>query len=93
MSATETAEPAALGTEASDVPALEVEALSHDFGPRCALDQVSLTIRPGAFTVLPGQNGAGKTTLFSLVTRLYGNRIKSVVGVSERGKLVPRTVS
>ena len=58
MSPTETTEPAATRTEASDVPALEVEALSHDFGPRRALDGVLLTIRPGdiheAFTKLTG---------------------------------------
>ncbi len=56
------------------VAALEAVGLSHSFGPRRALDEVSFDIRPGEFTVLLGQNGAGKTTLFSLVTRLYVNR-------------------
>jgi ABC-2 type transport system ATP-binding protein len=62
------------GDTASAVPALAVEGLSHSFGERKALDGVSFTIPPGAFTVLLGQNGAGKTTLFSLATRLYNNR-------------------
>jgi ABC-2 type transport system ATP-binding protein len=56
---------------APEPPALEIERLSHAFGKRRALDEVSLAIRPGEFTVLLGQNGAGKTTLFSLITRLY----------------------
>jgi ABC-2 type transport system ATP-binding protein len=56
------------------VAALAVEGVSHAFGPREVLHDVSFRIRPGEFTVLLGLNGAGKTTLFSLVTRLYHGR-------------------
>lgn len=54
-------------------PALYIDGVSHSFGPRKALDRVSLTVPAGSFTALLGLNGAGKTTLFSLVTRLYDN--------------------
>jgi ABC-2 type transport system ATP-binding protein len=53
------------------VTALAVEGLSHAFGRREALREVSFAVEPGAFTVLLGLNGAGKTTLVSLVTGLY----------------------
>jgi ABC-2 type transport system ATP-binding protein len=59
------------GTPAPAATALAVEGVSHRFGPREVLRQVSFTLNPHAFTVLLGLNGAGKTTLFSLVTRLY----------------------
>jgi ABC-2 type transport system ATP-binding protein len=62
----------------ADVAALAVERLSHSFGRRKALDDVSFTVDPGSFTVLLGPNGAGKTTLFSLVTRLYNNCAGSI---------------
>ena len=52
--------------------ALEVTGVTHFYGKRKALDDVSFTVAPGSFTVLLGLNGAGKSTLFSLVTRLYG---------------------
>jgi ABC-2 type transport system ATP-binding protein len=58
--------------------ALAVQELSHSFGARKALDNVSFAIESGSFTVLLGPNGAGKTTLFSLVTRLYNNRSGSI---------------
>lgn len=53
------------------IPALKIENLSHRYGARLALDNVSFSVAPGAFCVLLGLNGAGKSTLFSLVTRLF----------------------
>ncbi|MDQ0467075.1 ABC transporter ATP-binding protein [Labrys wisconsinensis] len=61
-----------------EAPALEIEAVSHAFGRRVALDDVSLTVPAGCFTALLGPNGAGKTTLFSIATRLYNNRSGAV---------------
>jgi len=57
-----------------ETPALAVRGLSHSYGARKALDDVSFIVPPGSFTVLLGLNGAGKSTLFSLVTRLYAAR-------------------
>ncbi len=58
---------------ATAIPALEIDSLSHAFGARQALDQVTCAIAPSQHCVLLGLNGAGKTTLFSLITRLYDN--------------------
>lgn len=55
-----------------DAVALAVEGVSHSYGPRKALDNVSFTVAAGSFTALLGLNGAGKSTLFSIVTRLFG---------------------
>lgn len=53
--------------------ALSVRNVSHRFGDFTALDDVSLQVPKGSFTVLLGLNGAGKSTLFALATRLYDN--------------------
>ena len=58
--------------------ALAVKGVSHSFGQRKALDDVSFSIAAGDFTVLLGLNGAGKTTLFALVTGLYHSRAGSI---------------
>ena len=58
--------------------ALEIKNVSHKFGEFLALNDVSLNIHPGDFTVLLGLNGAGKTTLYSLITRLYNNNSGSI---------------
>ena len=59
------------GQLATSQPALSVVALTHAFGQRRVLNDVSLTVNPGDFSVLLGLNGAGKTTLFALATRFY----------------------
>ena len=56
------------------VSALSVEKVSHAYGARIALDEVSFDVAPASFTVLLGLNGAGKSTLFSVITHLYVSR-------------------
>ena len=50
---------------------LAIEGVSHRYGARQALIDVTFSVAPSTFTVLLGLNGAGKSTLFSLTTRLY----------------------
>lgn len=59
---------------AAEPPALAVEGVSHSYGERRALQDVSLSLPRGGFVALLGLNGAGKTTLFSLITRLFDTR-------------------
>ncbi|MGE0282501.1 MAG: ABC transporter ATP-binding protein [Rhizobiaceae bacterium] len=60
--------------ETGIVPALDVAVVSHSYGQKRALDNVSFSIAPATFSVLLGLNGAGKTTLFSLISHLYDTR-------------------
>ncbi len=50
---------------------LNVQELSHSYGNKKALDNVSFNISKGTFCALLGPNGAGKSTLFALLTRLF----------------------
>lgn len=50
---------------------LRVQGLSHAYGSKQALDDVSFDVPQGRFCALLGPNGAGKSTLFSLLTRLF----------------------
>jgi len=58
--------------EAAGALALAIDRISHSYGARRALDNVSFDVQPASFTALLGLNGAGKSTLFSLITRLFG---------------------
>ena len=49
---------------------VEISEVSHNFGQKRVLDQITLSIKKGTFCALLGPNGAGKSTLFSALTRL-----------------------
>ena len=44
--------------------------IRKQFGPVCALHDVTLALRPGAVTALVGPNGSGKTTLIKIALGL-----------------------
>ncbi|MCW2314929.1 ABC-2 type transport system ATP-binding protein [Rhodoblastus acidophilus] len=71
-------------------PALEARGVSHSYGARKALDDVSFSVASGAFSVLLGLNGAGKSTLFSLVTRLFALRRGSLAVLGRDLQREPR---
>ncbi|PHS07929.1 MAG: ABC transporter ATP-binding protein [Blastopirellula sp.] len=50
--------------------AISIEQLSHHYGDRCALDELSLSINAGEVFVFLGPNGGGKTTLFRVLSTL-----------------------
>ncbi|HEY6420465.1 MAG TPA: ATP-binding cassette domain-containing protein [Candidatus Binataceae bacterium] len=51
-------------------PALEATALSHRYGDRTALDEISFSIACGEIFGFLGPNGGGKTTLFKVLSTL-----------------------
>jgi iron complex transport system ATP-binding protein len=49
---------------------VEVKNLSKNYGNKCVVDDVTLTIAKGKITSFIGANGAGKSTVLSMVSRL-----------------------
>ena len=54
----------------SDLPALQISSLSHRYGDRQALIDVTFSADAGRTFALLGPNGGGKTTLFRIITTL-----------------------
>jgi simple sugar transport system ATP-binding protein len=52
-------------------PAFQATGLTKRFGDFTALDDVSITLRPGSVHALLGENGAGKSTLVKCVMGFY----------------------
>src|SRR5699024_5793940 len=50
---------------------LELKHISKIFPGVKALDDVSLTFKPGEIHALMGENGAGKSTLMKIITGIY----------------------
>src|SRR6201989_921621 len=63
-------EPAELHRDPSASPVIEVAHLHKAYGPTVAVDDVSLTVRPGEIFGILGRNGAGKTTTVECITGL-----------------------
>lgn len=49
---------------------LDVQGVTHSYGKKTALNDISFSLDKGTFCALLGPNGAGKSTLFSILTRL-----------------------
>ena len=49
---------------------IDIRGVSKTFGPKVALDNVSLEIPEGKIFGLLGPNGAGKTTLIRIINRI-----------------------
>ena len=65
----------------AEPPTLDIGGVSHRYGTRQALLDVTFAVASSTLTILLGLNGAGKSTLFSLITRLYAvqrGRVRSL---------------
>jgi branched-chain amino acid transport system ATP-binding protein len=55
----------------TDVPVVEVDAVSVSFGAIKALADVSFRVEPGTIHAVIGPNGAGKSTMFNVLSGVY----------------------
>jgi ABC-2 type transport system ATP-binding protein len=76
--------------DAANSPAIEARGISKHYGPRRALDNVSLAVRAGEIAGLLGPNGAGKTTTLSILSTLLKPDSGEVLISGKRPESDPR---
>ena len=57
-------------TAGSVTPAIQINGITHRYGDRLALDNISFDVRPAEIFGLLGPNGSGKTSLFRILSTL-----------------------
>ncbi|MGB7251833.1 MAG: branched-chain amino acid ABC transporter ATP-binding protein/permease, partial [Phormidesmis sp.] len=74
--------------------ALDVDAVSIQFGGIKAVDSVSFSAQPGTITAIIGPNGAGKTTLLNLISGFYRPQSGSIrLGQAHLNRLGSRQIA
>ena len=64
-----------------DMNGLEVQGLSVRYGKHIALENVSLSVKPGEIVVILGANGAGKSTLLKAISGICEGQTGGAVSV------------
>ena len=90
--------PAPADTRPSGQPAVMIEGLTKRFGPKVAVDNLTMWVPRGSMFGFVGPNGAGKTTTLSMVTGLLrpdavGSRCSAMTSGLIRLRRRPRWVS
>jgi ABC-2 type transport system ATP-binding protein len=73
--------------------AIETRALSKRFGRAVAVDDLSVTVRPGQVTGFVGPNGAGKTTTMHLILGLVTADAGAALVGGQRYRELPRPLT
>jgi ABC-type uncharacterized transport system ATPase subunit len=73
--------------------AIEAVGMTMRFGDFTALDDVSITIRPGAVHALLGENGAGKSTLVKCIMGFHRATAGEVVVAGREAKMTSPSVA
>ena len=57
----------------TEVMPIELDRLSHNYGDRLALDNLSFAVQPAEIFGLLGPNGSGKTTTLVMAASVWGS--------------------